>query len=108
MIKLILIFGLLACLVYAFLQRRKSRTVATGILLASGTGIWFVLVPEHTSVLAEALGVGRGADLILYFWIVMSVLILMNLQFKILSLQRDLTELAREVTLRSVHGMSVE
>lgn len=108
MIKFVLILGLLLCLAYAFLQRRKSRTIAMGMFLAGCAGIWFVLVPEHTSILAAALGVGRGADLIIYFWIVISVFVLMSLQFKILSLQRELTEIAREVALRYPQSMSVE
>lgn len=101
MIKFILILGLLLCLAYAFLQRHKSRTIAFGISFASCVGIWFVLMPEHTSTLAETLGVGRGADLMLYLWIVISVFVLMSLQFKILGLQREVTELAREIALQS-------
>ncbi len=107
MIKLVLVFGLLLCLIYAFLQRRKSRTIAGGISLASCAGIWFVLVPAHTSILAEALGVGRGADLVIYFWIVISVFVLMSLQFKILGLQRDATELARELALQAPRNPGV-
>jgi len=101
MIKTMLISGLLLCLAYAFLQRRKSRTVSVGISLISIAGIWFVLMPQHTTALADALGVGRGADLVAYFWIVISVFVMMNLQFKILGLQRDITEVSRELALRT-------
>lgn len=100
-IKGILIFVLMLCLLYAFLQRQKSRLVTFGIAFASLLGSLFVLYPGLATSLANWLGVGRGADLILYFWIVISILLLMSLQFKILALQRVITEIARELSLRS-------
>jgi hypothetical protein len=101
MIKIILSAALLLCFAYAFLQRRKSRTVSIGITLVSAIGLWFVIVPEHATLLAEALGVGRGADLVLYFWIVINIFVLMSLQFKIFGLQRDITVLTRHLALQS-------
>lgn len=102
MIKIILSAALLLCIAYAFLQRRKSRTVATGITLVSIIGLWFVIVPSHATRLAEMLGVGRGADLALYFWIVINIFLLMSLQFKIFELQRDITALVRHLAIQSV------
>lgn len=101
MIKIILSAALSLCFAYAFLQRRKSRTVAVGITLVSAIGLWLVIVPDHATRLAEALGVGRGADLALYFWIVISLFLLMSLQFKIFGLQRDITALTRHLALQS-------
>ena len=99
-IKFILIFGLLLCLFYAYLQRTKSRLVACAIFLTAAVGIYFVIFPEQTTNIAEFLGVGRGADLILYCWLIISLVISMNLQFKILELQEVVTELTRELAIR--------
>lgn len=101
MIKIILSAALLLCIAYALLQRRKSRTVATGITLVSMVGLWFVIIPEHATQLAEMMGVGRGADLALYFWIVINIFLLMSLQFKIFGLQRDITALTRHLAIQS-------
>ena len=100
-IQVILIFGLLLCLIYAFLQRSKSRYVSSAIFLVSIAGIAFVLAPDLTNRIAHRVGVGRGADLVLYCWLMISLIVSINLQFKILSLQRLITELAREMTLRA-------
>jgi hypothetical protein len=100
-IQYVLIFGLSLSLLYAVLQRRKSRLVSIIISLASVVGIYFVLFPEQTNELAHWMGVGRGADLILYCWLVISLIVSMNLQFKILNLQEMLTELTRELALRA-------
>lgn len=101
MIKWILILGLLLSLAYAFLQRKKSRLVASGIAATSAAGMFFVAYPQYTSGLADLMGVGRGADLVFYCWIVISLFVSMNLQFKILNLQGAVTELTRELALRA-------
>lgn len=100
-IQWILIVGLLIALSYAFLQRKKSRLVSGLINLISFAGIYFVLYPEQTTEFAHILGVGRGADLVTYCWILISLVISLNLQFKILQLHGVVTEITRELALRS-------
>ena len=103
-IQALLIVGLLLCLLYAFLQRAKSRVVSLAIAMVSAAGIYFVAFPAQTAWLAHIVGVGRGADLVLYCWIVISLAISINLQFKILSLQGMITVLTRELALQSARG----
>lgn len=100
-IQVILILSLLLCLIYAFLQRGKSRLVSLAITLVAVAAITFVLAPELTSRIAHWVGVGRGADLIFYCWLVISFIVSVGLQFKILGLQRLITDLAREMALRA-------
>lgn len=99
--QFILIAGLLVCLLYAFIQRQKSRLVSSMLAATSIAGIIFVASPDLSSQLANFVGVGRGADLILYCWLVISLIVSVNLQFKILSLQRNITALTREISLQS-------
>ena len=98
-IQAVLTFGLLFCLLYAFLQRQKSRYISRVLAVVAVAGIYFVLVPERTNQLAHLVGIGRGADLVLYCWLVISLIVSVNLQFKILKLQESITELARQVAL---------
>lgn len=100
-IKLVLIIGLLFCLFYAFLQKRKSGLVSWTISATSIAGIFLVAFPDFSTALAHFLGVGRGADLIMYCWIVISLAISVSLQFKILQLQEIATELARALALQT-------
>jgi len=99
-IQVILILGLLLCVGYSLLQRRKSRLISTSLMAVAGAGIVFVLFPELTNQLARWAGVGRGADLVLYCWIVISLIISINLQFKIVALQKHVTDLTRELSLK--------
>jgi hypothetical protein len=100
MIAQLLLTALLALvLVYAW---SAHRTVPIIGLLASGAalaGLYFVWVPGHATALATFVGIGRGTDLIVYTWVVISLLIMLNLHLK-LRLQLDMiTRLARAVAI---------
>lgn len=103
-IQAILIAGLSACLFYAFVQRRRSPQIGLALALVAAAGVYFVLFPQQTSRIANFMGVGRGADLLLYCWLVISLMLLISLQFKIANLQRMITALAREITLQAALG----
>jgi hypothetical protein len=100
-IQFILCTGLLFTLFYAYLQRLKSRIVSLLIMLVSVGGVVVVLFPNASNTFASLVGIGRGADLIIYCWIVISLLVCVNLQFKILQIHQNLTALTRELALRA-------
>lgn len=100
--QVLLIGGLLLCLLYALMQRQKSRLLSKAISIVALTGIYLVLFPEHTNKLAHFVGVGRGADMVLYCWLVISIIVSMSLQLQILQLQGLITELTREIALQGV------
>ena len=105
-IRGILIGGLLLTLLYGIVQRPKSRLLSNAISLVSVLGMFFVAFPERTTQLAHFVGVGRGADLILYCWLVISIIVSMHLNLQILQLHELITELAREMALRAVRQHS--
>ena len=99
MIKFILIAALLGILGYALTQRNKIpglSLVMTGICLV---GILFVLLPDMATEVANLLGVARGTDLIVYFFIVLTLAITLNLHLKLRSAHETTTELARAIAL---------
>ena len=97
--QLLLTAFLALVLVYAW---SAHRTVPIIGLLAGGAalaGLYFVWVPEHATALAAFAGIGRGSDLMVYTWVVISLLIMLNLHIK-LRLQLDMiTRLARAVAI---------
>ena len=105
-IKVLLIFGLTLVLLYALLQRPKAPYVSIMMSLVSLAGIYFVWSPESANKLAHIVGVGRGADLIIYCWLIISLIISMNLQFKILQLRGAITILVREIALQNAQEPS--
>lgn len=86
-------------LVYAWSEQRRVPLVATCTIVAAAAGLYFVWLPSHANMLAELAGVGRGADLMLYLWVLISLLILFNLHLKLRSQMELITQLAREVAL---------
>ena len=97
--QLLLTAFLALVLVYAW---SAHRTVPIIGLLASGAalaGLYFVWVPEHATALAAFVGIGRGSDLILYTWVVISLL---NLHLKLRRQLDMITRLARAVAIDRV------
>ena len=99
MIKIILTVGLLLIFVYAVLQRKRIRLLTTVIALSVIPGLAVVWFPEAATVFANAIGVGRGADLIFYLWILISagVMVIMHVQLK--AQEQRITLLAREIAI---------
>ena len=86
-------------MVYAWTEYRKSPVVAFLSACTAAGGLYFVWFPTQSTRLAEFAGVGRGADLIIYTWAALSLLVMLNLHLK-LRLQLELiTVLARRLAL---------
>lgn len=81
------------------LQRTTSRLVRVGILAVVGSGAVFVWVPDGTTAIAEVLGVGRGADLIMYVWVVVTLALILLLYLQVIQLGRKITLLTRALAV---------
>src|SRR5262249_12069755 len=99
-IQVLLIAGLLLSLLYAVTQRQRSRSLTRAASVVSLMGIYLVLFPERTNDIAHFVGVGRGADLILYCWLIISICVFLSLRLQILELHGLVTALARHIALR--------
>jgi small membrane protein len=98
-IKLLLIGLLVLLALFVALQRISSRGVRLAVLATLASGAYFVWRPEHASAVAQTLGVGRGADLLMYLWVVITCSVILLLYLKIVEMNRMLTQLARRLTL---------
>ncbi len=78
-------------------QREASRRVVG--LLVVVVGIIAVLWPELTTSAANAVGVGRGTDLVLYLLVIVFVYSALATAQRIHRLQHDITVLTRELAL---------
>lgn len=58
-----------------------------------------VIRPEVTSFLANLVGVGRGADLVIYLSIVLIFYIIFQITVKIEKMERNITKIVRTVAL---------
>jgi small membrane protein len=100
MIAQIVLSTLLAgILLYAWAEYRRSPAVALLTVFVASAGIYFVWVPEHSTQLAELVGIGRGVDLILYIWVCISLIVLLNLHLKLRTQMELITTLARRIAI---------
>jgi hypothetical protein len=99
MIIPLLLAGLLLIFVYALNQRRRSPFAAMAIAVLSLTGAVLVLMPETANQVAHTAGVGRGADLMLYLFVLITLAVLFNVHLRLRAAADTMTDLARAVAL---------
>jgi hypothetical protein len=97
--QLVLSILLGAVLLHGWTQLRRSPLVAWMSLIAAVGGLYLVWVPTHTTEIAGLLGIGRGADLIMYLWVCISLNLLLSLHLKLRRQQETITKLVRHVAL---------
>jgi hypothetical protein len=97
-----------AILLYAWMEYPRSPAVALLAWLAALGGLYFVWVPAHATQLAALVGIGRGVDLIIYTWVAISLLVLLNLHLKLRSQMELITVLARELAIANARAGRVE
>lgn len=85
-------------------QRSTSRLLRSVVLCVIAFGAFLVWFPEVTDRFAEAFGVGRGADLVLYVWVVITLALIVFLYLKLAALSRRTTQLARAIALTNPQG----
>lgn len=99
---LLTIAALIGCIwtVSRFRKRQVSIwSAGLWILFWLAVGV-VALIPEFTNRLADLLGIGRGADVVLYSAIVIIVALLFRVFIRIEQLDRALTKVTRELALR--------
>ncbi len=62
-------------------------------------GVVVVLLPNSTAYVAKIVGIGRGADLVVYVALTAIFFIIFRLMVRIEMLSRDITKLTRKIAL---------
>jgi len=99
MIRVLLTVLLSFGLVFAFREWKQSRVLFGAILALTVGGLFFVWFDGASTTIANAMGVGRGADLVLYISSAISFVLVVSLLLRIKQLHEQLTQLARAIAL---------
>ncbi|MEY9887275.1 hypothetical protein ABIA31_000904 [Catenulispora sp. MAP5-51] len=92
---------------------RSSHSVKTqafkriGFIVFLGLSLDAVLRPNDTTWLAHKVGVGRGADLLLYMLVAAFAFFAVNTFLRFRNLERRFTDLARSIALRDAQAPAV-
>lgn len=102
LIQIILIIGLAVPAVIILLPTKGAKGLAIrrltmlGILLG---GIIAIMFPDITNTIARMLGVGRGADLLLYGFIIVFLAYTLSTSAHLRRTDRQISELTRELAV---------
>ena len=92
---------LLGVVIYAWTEYKRVPAVALLSAIVSVWGVYFIWFPETSTHWAEFVGIGRGADLVLYTWSCVSLLVILNLHLKLRSQLEMITGLARTIAIEN-------
>lgn len=96
------VLAALAKVMYSYHQRRiPMLDFLFWVLVWVGTAA-IISFPDATSVLAHLLGIGRGADLIMYASLLLSFYLILRLYLAIARLEHAITLLVRAIALEQL------
>jgi hypothetical protein len=103
-IQILLIASVLALLVYLLRSRGNARSkawVKVGYVLFVVAGIYAIVRPDDTTVLANWVGVARGTDLMEYVLIVVFAFTTLSAYMRFKDIELKYARLARAVALQN-------
>jgi hypothetical protein len=84
------------------LRGRGARTQAArrlGLLLFAGLAVWSILFPSVVTLIAKAVGVGRGTDMVLYALVVAFLSFTVTTYVRFREFEARYTKMARRLAL---------
>ena len=106
-IQALLIVSVLALLVYLLRSRSSARTkawVKVGYVLFVIAGIYAILRPDDTTVVANWLGVDRGTDLLEYVLIIAFAFTTLSTYMRFKDIELKYARLARSIALQGAQA----
>ena len=103
-IQLLLTLSCLGFVFYGLGQFQHSRLAGYTMVASAILGIWFVWHPNDSTRLANLMGIGRGADFLLYFWFVVSASLILILHVKLRYQARQITNLVRYIAISEANN----
>lgn len=98
-IRILLLLVLAAIGWFIFLKRNRLPFHIVTMFGMLAAGAVAVVVPQETDRIAHFVGVGRGADLIIYLVIVAVLFVLLHYFSKFVELEQKVTQLTRELAI---------
>ena len=95
------LFLILAVFVFGVYIYRLRTVLADRLILFLLTcaAVVFIIRPDITTHIANFLGIGRGADLVFYLFIIYCLFRFVEISSSIKSLEKDITRISREIAI---------
>ena len=98
-IQIILSLIILLLISYSLYQGKRLLPWKLPFITALTFSLYFIWNPEHATSIANSLGVGRGADLLLYILIIANLIIITNVHNKFHEVNEINTKITRKISL---------
>jgi small membrane protein len=108
-IQIILLTGIILISIYFVTRSQNKWADIVFLFFLIIVAIVFVLRPELTNKLAHLVGVGRGADLVVYVSILIFWFVTLKLYARLRRVEKMLTDIVRKDAINNAtHGGSLE
>jgi small membrane protein len=98
-VQVIFTLALMAVALIAFAQLQQLPLIGAMSICVALFGIYLVWMPDEATHIARFVGVGRGADLIMYVWILISFAVWLLIYLSMREQLQLITALARNMAL---------
>lgn len=100
----IIVFALFALSRVIFRYKNDGITLFELVLwmLFWGLAIVVAIIPDTTNLVATIVGVGRGADLVVYSSLIILFYVVFKLLTRVYRLERDITKIVQNIALKSL------
>lgn len=95
-IQFILVPLLAFLLVVFFVKLKRQHILKWVVSVIFCLGLFFSIYPDMTTTIAQFLGIGRGADLVMYLGMIGLLVVCLLLYLRLIRLERILTEIIRD------------
>ena len=101
-VALMLATVMVAVILAGMFRQRRGKPVLFSLIVVWLTAVAAILVPEATMSAAATVGIGRGADLLLYVAVLAGLVALFAIYLRFAALESQITELVRHVAITEV------
>ncbi len=108
MITAVIVLTLAVILAYAGRQREVAPQLVVFLAIFFCAGGALALLPEFANRLAMLVGVGRGADLLLYFAVLAGLFLAIHFYFRFRRIEQTITMIVRKMALTNPHADGLE
>jgi len=98
-IQFILTGILLVTLIFSLAGREKAPFTAMCMIFLSLMGIVLVIDPAIAQVLATKVGIARGVDLIMYLFMAVMLIVIMDIYIRLQVMREMVTSVVRQLSL---------
>lgn len=100
---LLVVMALLA--LFGWRQKQRAPAVGWAIIVTAFLGMALAAAPSILQPVADAVGVGRGVDLMIYLFMIATILLVANVHLRMREMRDVITDLVRRSAIDSARDV---